>query len=250
MKKLLFLLSVSILFFSSCIPNPEENPDPIVPVATLFLKKTIDTYDGGETVTTNYTYSGNKLVSIVSDTPDEPNLYVTYTGNLITKGEYKFADGTIDQINTFEYDDTNRLVTYKRVDPEMDLGNKETYVYNLDGTISVTYFIGDATTQTEAAGTGTVTFEDGEISEISSPEDTFTYVYDNKSNPLKNVLGWNKIAFVDGEGNGVAHNITSFVHTNAGMPMTFTYEYTYASGYPIESVANDEDGTYTTEYFY
>lgn len=249
MKKLLFLVSVSI-FFSSCIPDPTENPDPFVPPATLLIKKTIDTYEDGDIVTTNYNYSDNKIVSIISDDPDESNIYVTYTGNLIAKREYKFDDGTIDQIHTFEYDDTNRLVTFKRLDPDMDLGNKETYVYNADGTVSITRFTGDATTQTDDAGTGTVTFVNGEVSHIVTSDSDFSYTYDNKSNPFKNVLGWGKIAFVDGEGNGVMHNIISDTHTVSGSPMTFVYGYTYASDFPLESTTDDEDGSYTTQYFY
>lgn len=36
MKKIFYLVTISILFFSSCIPNPTENPDPINPYIGVF----------------------------------------------------------------------------------------------------------------------------------------------------------------------------------------------------------------------
>lgn len=251
MKKLLFLVSVSILFFTSCIPNPEEDPDPFIPPANLMLKKTVDTYDDGEIITTNFTYLGNKIVSVVDDS-GEANLYFTYTDDLITRIEIRDVDGVVEQFNTFEYDDTKRLVTFKRIEPLDDLGYKETYVYNADGTVSVTSFSGDTLTQTDTDGTtGTVTFVNGEISQITSANATYSYTYDNKSNPFKNVLGMNKIAFVDGEGEGILHNIISETATVGGQsPVSFAYTFTYANDFPVTSRQDNTDGNYTTEYFY
>lgn len=255
MKKLLFLVSVSIVFFSSCIPNPEENPDPYVPPVTVLLQKTVDTYDNGDIVTTNFTYNGTKIVSIVDDMPDEWDAYYTYTGDLITKLEWKDSDGVVQQYSTFEYDDTSRLVTYKRIEPLDDLGSKETYIYNIDGTVSVTYFSGDATTQTDAAGTGTVTFAAGEISSIhtvnGSQEFTQNYTYDNKNNPFMNVTGWSKIAFVEAVGEGVRHNVVSIMTTETGVPTsTFNYTFTYASDFPATGRTDDADGNYDTDFYY
>ena len=93
MKKLLLMLSVFMVFFSSCVQNPTENPDPtIVPPAGLLLKKIVDTYQGAtgdSIVTSNFTYLGNKLVSVIDDVATESDVYVTYTGNLISKIEYQ-----------------------------------------------------------------------------------------------------------------------------------------------------------------
>lgn len=256
MKKLLFLIGVSIVFFSSCIPNPTEDPDPPVETpAGLLLKKLVDTYQGttGDSiVTSNLTYAGNKLVSAIDDVAEESDMYVTYTGNLITQIEYRYSDGFVDQRNIYTYDDTNRLVTYVRVDPEMDLGNKETYVYNADGTISVTSFIGDATTQTQTSGSvGTITFTAGEISSITGNDLTVTYTYDNKNNPMKNILGMDKIAFVDHLTSGIMHNVLTETENRLGIIDTYTYQYTYnTQDYPATSIQDDGEGTYTTAYFY
>jgi len=250
MKKLLFLMGVSILFFTSCIPNPEENPDPFIPPTAALLRKTVDTYDNGDVITSLYNYNGNKIVSIITDF-DEENLFFTYSGDLITKLEFKDVDGVVTEFNNYEYDDTHRLVTFKRIDPTNDLGDKETYVYNTDGTITVTYFSGDATTQNLVSGTGTISFANGEVSNITSDSGTYSYTYDNKSNPLKNVTGWSKIAFTDGEADAVLHNITSQIREDGGSsPVTFTYTYTYSNDFPVTGRTDDNDGNYNTAYFY
>lgn len=257
MKKLLFLISISMLFFTSCIPNPEENPDPIIPPTFTLLSKTVDTYTrpaGDSIVTSNFTYNGFKLVSVIGDT-DDSDLYATYTGDLITKLEYRFADGAVEQTELFSYDDTNRLSTYVRIDPAMDWGNKETYVYNADGTVSVTHFIGDATTQTQLNNTAVITFANGEISNITNDlGSVYTYSYDTKNNPLKNITGYNKIAIAGGIAEGIAHNIIQENESFSGVNTVYNYVFTYnAAGYPDTSIQNEdelEDSTYLTNYFY
>jgi len=62
-----------------------------------------------------------------------------------------------------------------------DLGRKEVYTYDSNGNITIAHFYGDATTQTNPNGTGSVTFVNGEVSEIVNASGaTLTYTYDNK----------------------------------------------------------------------
>ena len=260
MKKLLLLFGLSIVFFASCVPHPEEDPDPFLPPALSLLKKQVDTYDrpalpeGDSIVTTNFTYSGFKLVSAIDDT-DDADMYVTYTGSLITKMEWKLADGTVEQTDIFEYDDTNRLSTYIMIDPGMDWGDKETYVYNSNGTIGVTHFIGDATTQTQLNDTSVITLTNGEVSNITTDDGTvYTYMYDNKNNPFKNVTGYSKISFAGGVADGKSHNIiqeTALIGTDS---QTYNYVFTYNSaGYPLTSTQEEEYNPgvdYLSNYFY
>ena len=257
MKKLLFLMSVSILFFTSCIPNPTEDPDPYVPPTTALLRKKVETYTrpaGDSIVTFNFTYNSSKLVSIIDDTADS-DLYATYTEDLITKLEYKFANGTVDQTETFDYDDTHRLSTYVRIEPATNIGDKETYVYNANGTISVTHFIGNATTQTQLNNTSVITFTNGEVSNVTQSDGSiYSYTYDTKNNPYKNITGYSKIAFAGGVADGIAHNVVSESDTFAGSTTTYATVFTYnSSDYPTTSL-QDEDAvpasTYLTTYFY
>lgn len=242
MKKLLCLFSALLLVFSSCSndDNSSTNENQIL------LKKTTTTDADGLTSTTIHNYNGNKIVSSIFESKESMNY--TYTGDLITKLEFKLSDGTVEQVNSFEYDSNGKLATFKRIDPIYDLGNKEVYTYNADGSISVVEYIGDSKTQTQENATSTITFLNGEVSAIVSTNSSdFKYTYDAKHNPTKNVLGMDKISFTDGEASGILHNIISRTEDS----ITSTSEITYnAYGYPEKSFDNFEDKGTTTEYFY
>ncbi|KUJ62209.1 hypothetical protein AR687_09315 [Flavobacteriaceae bacterium CRH] len=247
MKKFLLLFCATALVLTSC--SSDDSSDSETPDAGasdgVFLKKTITTNSEGGKYTTNYTYDGNKLVSVIDNSGDS-NEYYTYTGDLITKLEYKLSDGTVEQLNTYAYTD-GKLTTFVRIDPDMDWGNKEVYTHNADGTITVKTYIGDSKTQTQLNSTGTVKFSNGEVIEITSDvQDDHSYTYDTKNNPLRNVLGWNKINFIDGEANDVLHNMLT---DKVGSEVWYSYTYTYnADGYPTKSVESVEEET--VELFY
>ncbi|RZJ49453.1 MAG: hypothetical protein EOO44_18240 [Flavobacterium sp.] len=254
MKKILCLFGAMTLLLSSCSSNddysPEEENDDNgnnnPGTETVFLKKTIITDSEGDKVTSIYSYNGNKIVSIVDDS-GESNAYYTYTGDLITKLEYKLPDGTIEQVNTYAYDSKGRLVDFVRIDPVYDLGNREVYTYSADGSINYTEYIGDATTQDQENSTGTVKFSNGEVIEMTNTvNDDHSYTYDTKNNPLKNVLGWEKICFTDSEANDVLHNMLT---DKTGDEVWYSYTYTYNdAGFPTKSVESVEKET--SEFFY
>lgn len=89
---------------------------------------------------------------------------------MITKLEYKFPDGSLDQINLFTYNSDGKLATAVRIDPEMEWGNKEIFTYNEDGSVSVIEYIGDDETQTQENANRIIKFLDGEVSEITSAQ--------------------------------------------------------------------------------
>ncbi|MBE8725845.1 hypothetical protein [Flavobacterium hungaricum] len=245
MKKILCLFGALTLVLTSCSSDDSssESSD------NVLLKKTIITNSDGEKTTINYKYDGNKIVSAIDDSGDS-NMYYTYTGDLITKIEYKYPDGTIDQINTYSYNAEGKLTTFLRVDPEMDWGNKEVYTYNTDGTITAQAYSGDSKTQTLKGTVNTIKFINGEVSEIVSAAswENHKYTYDDKNNPEKNILGMDKIAFVDGEANGVKFNIlTDTSEGDLWTNSTFTYN---DKGYPTKEVDKGSDSLGTSEYFY
>jgi len=244
MKKILCLFGALALVLTSC--SNDDSPSS----SDGLLKKTVITNSDGEKYTINYTYDGNKIVSAIDDTGDV-NAYYTYTGNLITKIEFKFPDGTIDQINTYSYNADGKLTTFLRVEPNMDWGTKEVYTYNADGTITVKSYGGDSETQTSEGSTSTVKFVNGEVSEIISESGSVShkYTYDNKNNPTKNILGMDKIAFADGEGNGVKFNILTDTSGDGDLWTNSTFTYN-ESGYPIKEVDTGSDSLGTSEYFY
>lgn len=254
MKRKLLCLFTALIVLNSCSSDYKEDETP-ANESVILLKKTIDKDSDGSVLTTTYTYNGNKIVSQVNNLKE--GIYYTYTGDLITKMDFKLADGTIEQVNTYEYDAAGKLITFKRIDPIEDLGNKEVYSYNADGSISVVEYIGDSKTQTQKNATSKITVSNGEVIEIvptNSPNHKYTH--DTKNNPYKNVLGMGKIAFVDGEADGILHNILTDKSGNEIWSNYLnTYTYTYNSdNYLVTSTDTEtsDDGTEksSTEYFY
>ena len=198
MKKIFCLLTVSLLALTSC-SSEEDTPTPIID-NDVFLKKTIEMDMDSVFVTTTFNYdldSINKLTSVLSDNPLEMDVYVTYTGDLITKMIYKRND-SIKQTTHYEYDFDNKLVSFLKLNPVDSLGYKEIYTYDApSGAISINSFTGNLETQTTPKGTGAVYFINGEVTQINTNyTPTYNYSYDTQKNPLKNVLGLAKISFM------------------------------------------------------
>jgi hypothetical protein len=201
----------------------------VTPENAVLVRKIVNSYPGAGIAdqTAVYTYEGNKIKKEVYTDSEgfvETTLY-EYTGNLITKIESTDIDGLVFR-EIFTYD-ANKLVAYVAIDYWEETGVKETYEHNADGSITVSRFTGDLTSQLEADGTSTIQFTNGEVSSINfSTGAVKNYLYDNKKNPFKNVLGYDKIAFVDGESaGGISRNITQ---ESAGGPVpTFTLTHTY-----------------------
>lgn len=212
---------------------------------TILLKKTIETFDDGSTMTSTATYDGTKIKKITTD--QGFTLDFTYTGNLITKMEYKFI-GVLFQTDIYSYDANENLTSYVRLEHEDGLGAKEVYVHNPDGTISVTAYSGDLTSQTTLDGTGTITFlANGEVDSITTTySDDHTYTYDNKNNPFKNVTGYGKISWVDTEAAGIMHNIT-LDDTSFDTTTTYTYN---GNDFPATATETYDGEQTTTEFFY
>lgn len=266
MKKIIYFLGAFTLLLNSCShdiepnmqpsdsstnptnPTNPSNPSP----SSILLKKTI-TNETGTPITSNLTYNGNKIVSIIDDSA-EVDLFFTYTGDNITKLEYKLNDGTIDQVDNYSYDASGRIISMVYLQPNSNWGNKETYTYNTDGTVSVSYYSGDLISQTNLDQTGKIYFTNGEVSKIElfddlgNSEDVIVYGYDNKINPLKNITGYSKLNFCYSIANGINNNIIS-ENSTANGPTSYTFVYE-SNNYP-KMVTETHGGTSsTTQFFY
>jgi len=244
MKKLLYLFSAIALTLASCSDEDDSNNSSVV-----LLKKAIDTHEDNSTYTTNYEYSGTKLVK-VSDDDDEYQLF-TYSGNLITKIEYFLSDNTLDQIDTFSYDSSERLIQMVRVFPtDTDWGNKETYTYNANGTVTANYYSGDYNSQTNLDDTATITINNNSVTQISYTSGrTLTYTYDNKKNPMINVLGLDKLIFTDGEGASAINNVLTVVDSEGWLSSTGTLQYN-SQDYPTSGTSTEDGEDIETAFFY
>jgi hypothetical protein len=220
----------TIEFTNGTFYNIPYTTTPVVtPENAVLVRKIVNSYPGAGIAdqTAVYTYEGNKIKKEVYTDSEgfvETTLY-EYTGNLITKIESTDIDGLVFR-ETFAYENS-KLVAYVAIDYWEETGVKETYEYNANGSITVSRFTGDLTSQLEADGTSTIQFTGGEVSSINFSTGTVkNYLYDNKKNPFKNVLGFDKIAFVDGESRGgISRNITQ--ESTGGPLPTLTLTHTY-----------------------
>ena len=255
MKKLALACSTFLLILSSCSSSSDSSSSS---TDDVLISKTIETYaNDGSTLTTNYTYSGKKIVQETSD--DGVYTKYTYTGNLITKVEYFDADDNLEETETFSYNGSSQLVSYVRLEHFDDLGNRDTYIYNANGTVSGTSYNGDLSSQDDLQGTSIIYYENNEVSKVEEFSDLGTliatrlYSYDTKVNPFKNVIGFDKIQFVENEAIGIYHNIISDSYTDFGTPVTYTTVYTYdQNNFPITAVESNGSASdnISMQYFY
>jgi len=249
MKRSAFALSLLCLTMVSCTGNDDETSNE----SGVLLKKTIEVDEDGETLTSLYTYNGNKIVS--ADFEGDKILF-TYAGNNISKMEFLDGEGVVEQIDSFTYDANGRVATFVSIEPNDDYGRKEVYVYDSDGTVAVTYYGGDDISQTTLYGTGRVFYgANNEISKIEEYHDGLTdihnYTYDSKNSPFKNILGFDKLTFINSEADGALHNLLTENLATNNFNENITYEYTYnSSDYPKTSIEDSDGFIITTQYFY
>ncbi|AWM14229.1 hypothetical protein DI487_10445 [Flavobacterium sediminis] len=109
MKKLLALISASVLLLTSCSSDDNKSSNS---TGTL-LSQIIETFDDGSVETLSFVYNGNKIVRYSWDSSLQDETIFTYTGNLITKEEYFFDDGAGDsysEVMNYEYNSNGKLI--------------------------------------------------------------------------------------------------------------------------------------------
>ena len=224
MKKVfLFLSAISFVAISSC--SDEENPvtPPVNTTDDVLVKRVTTQQDDPEgfNYTIDYTYSGNKLVQGIYDDGSLEKYY--YTGDLITKIEY-ITNGTIEFQDVFAYNAQGKLTEYRFQWMLENTEEKSLYVYNSDNTVTETQLSGPINSTSTTGSVSTLSFANGELSQIVQENgSTYTYSYDAKNSPFKNVTGYAEIAhaFVgDYETHGRSKNIVSIVNE------TFSQNYT------------------------
>jgi len=242
-----------MLTLVSC--SSEDSPviPPIGSSGTL-VKKTIETLPDGEVITTDYTYNGHKLDKVTYSYGYYDKY--TYTGNLITKIEYFDADDVLDTKELFTYNDDNKLISYTKFIYALTDSFREDYVYNVDGTISVSQYYGDLSAQDDLGSTGVIYFTEGEITKIERTvfgmgmTHTDLYTYDNKNNAYKNVVGAERITFQSFSADGNNHNTSHIFYDEDDVNVTISHTYN-SNNYPVTETSVGSDGdTITTQFFY
>ncbi len=293
MKKVTLFAFLAFTFAStlnSCSKD-EQTPVPVVtetPTSNLILPKKIVLSGGSDgTTTITLTYKGNKIVEI-NYSEGTKEIY-TYTGDLITKTE-TYEGKTLTDQSIYNYTNnklTNVTTTENSIDNSTGMvkiyKSKDVYIYNTDETIlNERYTIDNVTgAETKDSNSDLKTFANGNlVKEVSSSSYTYfngienvtsatirttTYEYDTKNNPIKNILGFNKLLFSGSNTNNTIKKTTISKTTTNGVDEPSSpadvsdYEFRYnENGYPKEEknsyVVFDNNQaivkTRTTQYFY
>ncbi|RWX03806.1 putative periplasmic lipoprotein [Flavobacterium cerinum] len=256
MKKML-IMAAAALFMISC---GSDDSSPVTNNDTVLVKKITETDEDG-TLITVLTYNGTKLTEINNN--EGLRQVFIYAGDLIT--EWKTYQGTeLITTDTYVYNSANKLVTYTSIDnTEEAYHEKITYVHNADGSIDYKEYNGNTPSSIDQLNMVGKIYADKYTEVVSFGAESITYTvtftFDGKNNPLKNVTGFDKIAFVNTmESTNHAENITSETssasNSTSAPKLQTTYVYTYdAKNYPltvVETDVEDPNTTITTQYAY
>lgn len=264
MKKKFYAFAVLNFLLISC--SDSENASS--PQENLFFPKTITTtfpdFPQDNTKLT-LTYDANKIISIVDATSKTK---FTYDGNLIVKQEtfnietqeletikrrivYEYENGKLKlKITTSNFDSSH---------PNGDYIRKEVYTYKSDGIISYSQIdIRPETNIETKRGDVNLTYKSGNLIKMEEinidpniPNTVFAFEYDNKNNPLKNILGFNFILNEYSINNVVKETVNGrFGSSEAVYNSTYIYN---TNDYPTKFTSFTADGKtpeYITEYTY
>lgn len=251
MKKLLCVFSVLVLFLASCSSDDNTSTDPLLSINGTKLRRAIGNF-GGNVVTTESIYDGNKLIATTSS--DGTSFNYTYTGNVITKMEF-YRDASLENTTFLTYSN-DKLTGYTSLSGNE--GYRVVYTYNGDGTISITGYTGDSVSQNIQTDLNKkVFFQDGlvvaieEYKMIDGNPETLrtTYTHDNANSPSSGILGHDKLTMYDQGLGNYTRNITSITKTASNSSDVYVSNINYlynTSNLPYKMIS----GNIIIDYFY
>jgi uncharacterized lipoprotein YehR (DUF1307 family) len=241
MKKAIQILFVSVLMLSITSCSSDDNNQ------EKLLKRVIEVNEDGSSSTTNLTYNGNHIVSIVSDTKSET---FSYTGDLITR--ITSLDMTNQMQITFDYSYTDDKLTKVISSDNYELN----FTHNENGTVSYEKTMIDNDNNEILIYHGTLYFQGqnaledirilDNIPENVLSKEEVSFEYDGKKNPMYNITGYSKLLdrFATISANNAISSIkitsTTFLDTEQGISAAIQYPRNYHydnNGYPKEIVS-------------
>lgn len=266
MKKFISLLSITMIMLTSCSKEDFEDSESITektnPNGTI-LRKTIAITNGDISIVTgDYVYNGNKLSKII--TSDDKYVAYFYTNDLITSKEF-YTNTILDNKEIFEYNANNQLVNFKRVKANNSIVYRAIFVYNPDGTISVTGYKDGLTDQNSEINKRKIFVQNGRVVKTETyvnvngtiKTTTNQYSFDTKNSPFQNILGFDKLTYYDVTLGGSSNNITGLNITNStnSNSRSTTTQYTYnALNFPVTAkevdAANINGSSTLFQFFY
>lgn len=262
MKKVfyLFFITVFVITLTSCTDDADDT------IQVKLVRKIIEVNEDKTSSTLNFTYDDNKISSIESE---EFIKTFIYTGNLITK---------IIEVNkktqtqtTFDYNYTNDLLT-KVISSDNHTLN---YTHEADGTITFEKTTTDTNNNIVVLWRGALSLNTNNVIENNKTlepsgtnvleKEEFNFGYDTRSNPLRNIVGFNKL--LDHSNMISKNNVTSILEINStkyldseeevSSAFVIKKQYTYdKQGYPKEALStkpvfgNENPNHLKSLYFY
>lgn len=263
MKKILFAFVFLNLLLVSCSDSENASSSEEIQFLPKTIKTTFPDFPQDNSKST-ITYDGNKIVSSVNATTKTK---FTYDGNVIIKQEtYNIGiqgEETIKNRVIYEYENGKlktkiAISNFDSSHPNGDYIRKQVYTYKSDGIISYSQIDVRPETNIETKrGDVNLTYKSGNLIKLeeinTDPNVTttvFVYEYDNKNNPLKNILGFDLL--YDYSINNVLKTTIKgrLGISEAVFNSTCIYD---TNGYPTKCISFTGDGKtpeYETEYTY
>jgi len=253
MKKLIFIISISMLTLISCSEDNTKADE------TNNKKPITRTRNG---IVFSYTYDGNKIIQCADN---NFNYYIskwvyTYTGDLITKEDY-YKNDILQKTYEHTYEN-NKIATsiVKDFSTSSILRSKSVYTYTSDTSVMREnfYYNSNISNWTKSLNVrytiiGSHITKEEILKADGTPSSTTVYEYDNKNNVFKNILGFDKLIYKtdvsDDTKHNTVNNITKYYYSPSYGELNFTFNYD-TDGYPISKTWYNGNSVSTETYTY
>lgn len=239
MKKFLCLVGTLTLLLTSC-SSDNSAPDISIDTTTKPTKMFFLQPDNTPIYVTDMLYDGNKLVSGTDD--DGYAIKYTYTGNVISKIE-QYEPGNVLTLTTELLYSNGKLTTQIERQPNKTSYFETKYTYSNDGVIS--YEGREVNSNNIAVSMGKFTYKDGNVVKKETYyqgkiDAVYSYEYDTKNNPQRNILGFNLL--INWPTTSSVNNLVKYREVlNAEFDNSYTYTYN-ENNFPIEQKRFGKNG--------
>lgn len=201
--------------------------------------------------THKYTYNGNKINKIqITDGNFTDEYRFFYSGNLVTKIEF-WEEGILEEIYEYTYNSNGKLIKAKDLIYGESSYTYTDFIYLANNMVEIKEYLfsnGNAVlNQIDYAK-----IVNNRVEQITYPDGiTYIYEYDNRNNPLKNVVGCEQIFNLPngfhGDFNltiGGANNLTKiYATTNPFLYYSETRTHIVYNNFPVDSSINVSFGS-------
>jgi hypothetical protein len=207
-KKIVFSI-LCILLYSCSSSDSDSNSEEEQNVPAGFLKQITSSGTYGSEIY-RYYYNGTKISKISKTSMFSSTKKFIYTGDLITEINEYDSNSEITSKYIFQYNSLNKLKSSVFLNYFQSEVIKNVINYNSNGTISVSTYRGNSTSQTLFEFSTIHYFSNNNIGSSEMTYNNtlinFAYEYDSSSNPLSQITGYNNLIDV-----GIGFNLIPYL---------------------------------------